>query len=53
MHIVVMETSEIFDEYVLDELRVSNHQHWLSHLEHSAILISIQLPEIIVTSNTH
>lgn len=48
MHIVVMKTGEVLDEYVLDEFRVSNNQHWLRKLEHSAILMSIQLPEIIV-----
>jgi hypothetical protein len=42
-----MKTREVLDDYVLDEFRVSNHQHWLRKLEHSAILMPIQLPKII------
>jgi hypothetical protein len=53
MHVIVVKTREVLDEYVLYELRISNHQHRLSKLEHSAILVSIQLPEIIVTSSRH
>jgi hypothetical protein len=48
-----METREVLDEYVLDEFRVSNHQHWLTELESSTILVSIQLPEIIVIRPLH
>jgi hypothetical protein len=48
-----MKTREVLDEYVLDELRVSRHQRWLSKLENAAILMSIQFPEIVATSNRH